>query len=116
MRKRKKQDMNENDVKVIKISKEALFEFIYEQFIANEELFLDVSPLDVSNSFEMDWENGQFIFCAHKSEDLNGNYISFPKEIDLQKVMKNIPDTTSTILSANRFRKYTKGELIELSK
>ena len=45
--KRKKQ-MNENSVRVIKISKEALFEFIYENFIADQEMLLDVDPLSIA--------------------------------------------------------------------
>ena len=45
--KRKKQ-MNENGVRVIKISKEALFEFIYENFIADQEMLLDVDPLSIA--------------------------------------------------------------------
>ena len=40
--------MNENSVRVIKISKEALFEFIYENFIADQEIFLDVDPLSIA--------------------------------------------------------------------
>lgn len=34
-----KKRLDENTVRVIKISKEALFEFIYEKFIDDEELF-----------------------------------------------------------------------------
>ena len=56
--------MDENCVKVIKISKQALFEFIYENFIAGQEQFLDVDPLEVSNSFDIHFERGEFIFCA----------------------------------------------------
>ncbi len=115
MSKSKKRVMNENDVKIIKIGKEALYEFIYEKFVEDQEQFLDVDSLDVSDTFYMDWENGQFIFCAHKSEDANGNFIRFPEEINIQKLIKNIPDTTTSMFSDDRFRKYTKTELIELS-
>lgn len=108
--------MDENSVRVIKISKEALFEFIYEQMIEKQDIFLDVDPLSVSDSFDMDWENGQFIFCAHKSEDKNGNFISLPKEINLQRLMRNLPDTTATMYQGNRYKEYTKDELIELSR
>ena len=108
--------MKNEEIRVIKISKEALFEFIYEKMIDDQEMFLDVDPLSVSNTFDIDWENGQFIFCAHKSEDENGAFIELPKEIDLQKIMRRLPDTTSTMYENNRYKEYTKYELIELSK
>ena len=46
---KKKNQMDENSVRVIKISKDALFEFIYEKMIDNQEIFLDIDPLSVSN-------------------------------------------------------------------
>lgn len=108
--------MDENKVKVIKISKIALFEFIYENFIEEQEEYLDVNSLEVSNVFDIDFENGQFIFCAYKSEDSNGNFIRLSENIDLQKIMRNIPDTTKSIFSEKRYCEYTKKELEELSK
>jgi cellulase/cellobiase CelA1 len=38
-----------------------------------------------------------------------------PREIDLKKVMKNIPDTTDSVFSSNRYKDYTMDELIEIS-
>ena len=116
IRNNKKKALDENSIRIIKISKEALFEFIYEKMIDDQETFLDVDPLFVSNSFDIDWENGQFIFCAHKFENKNGNFIEFPEEIDLKKLMRKLPDTTSTMFSDNRYREYTKDELIKISK
>lgn len=103
-------------MRVIKISKDALFEFIYEKMIDEQEMFLDVDPSSVSNAFDIDWENGQFIFCAYRSEDENGDFIELPEGIDLQKLMRNLPDTTSTMYQENRYKEYTKDELTALSK
>ena len=62
--------MRKNPCRVIKIDKEALFEFIYENFITQEEDMLDISDsVDVSNNFAIDWERGEFIFAAYKDED-----------------------------------------------
>lgn len=107
--------MDENCVKVIKISKQALFEFIYENFIAGQEQFLDVDPLEVSNSFDIHFERGKFIFCAYKSENEKGEFLKLPAGIDLQKVMAKIPDTTQTMFADGRYREYTKEELLRLS-
>jgi len=54
MNKQKKKAMNENDVKIIKISKETLFEFIYEKFIEDQEQFFDIKALDVMNIFDIE--------------------------------------------------------------
>lgn len=110
--------MDKDKVRVIKISKETLFEFIYEKFIESQEVFLDVAPTEVSDWFDIDFENGQFIFCAIKSEDEFGNFLTMPKDVNLQSIMKNIPDTTDSLFSSNqcRYKEFTKEELIKMSK
>ena len=113
--KRKKQ-LSEDTVRVIKISKDALFEFIYEKFIDNQEMYFDVDPLEVTGAWTMNFSRGEFIFCVYKSEDKDGNRIRFFEEIDLHRLMDNIPDTTPTMYADGRYKEFTKEELIELSK
>lgn len=109
--------MDKDKVRVIKIGKKALFEFIYEKFIESQEDFLDVVPAEVSDWFDIDFENGQFIFCAIKSEDELGNFLTMPKDVNLQNLMRNLPDTTDSLLSPNqcRYKEFTKEELINMS-
>ena len=116
MKKQKKLD--ENTVRVIKISKEALFEFIYESFTADQESLFDVDSLDVTDYFDIDFERGEFVFCVAKSEDSNGDFLRLPKEINLQNLMRNLPDTTDSMLAPQKsmYKEFTKEELIELSK
>lgn len=111
-----KKKLDEDKVRVIKISKEALFEFIYENFIDKQETFFDVNAIEVADAFDIDYELGEFIFGVYKAEDKNGNILTLPKEIDLQQIMKKIPDTTDTLYGGKRYREFTKDELIELSK
>lgn len=111
-----KKHLNEDSVRVIKISKEAIFEFIYEKFIDEQELYCDVNASDVASSFDINFERGEFICCVYKSEDANGNILKLPEEIELQQLMENIPDTTSTMFADNRYKEFTKEELVELSK
>ena len=110
-----KKKLDENSVRVIKISKEALFEFIYEKFIDDEEIFFDVDLLDVISTFDINFERGEFICCVSKAEDADGKMLKLPEEIDLQRIMKNIPDTTATMFVENRYKEFTKEELVELS-
>ena len=107
--------MDKNKVRLIKISEKALKELIYETFVEKQADFLDVDATEVSDYFEFDLENGEFIFCAIKSENEEGNFLSLPQEIDLKNIMKNIPDTTDSVFSANRYKEYTMDELIEIS-
>ena len=72
--------MRKNTCRVIKIDKEALFEFIYENFIAQEENLLDINnSVDVSNNFAIDWKRSEFIFAAYKDEDEAGHISNMPK-------------------------------------
>ena len=108
--------MRKNTCRVIKIDKEALFEFIYENFIAQEEDMLDISDsVDVSNNFAIDWERGEFIFAAYKDEDEARHIISFPKDIDIQKLLRKMPTTTESALSPGKiYRDYTFDELRQI--
>lgn len=109
--------MLEEDVKIIKIGEEAIFEFIYENFVEKQELYFDCNSLDVASTFAIDWENRKFIFGVYKIEDNKGNFIGLPKQINLDNLIKNLPDTTFTMFSASkRYCKYTKQQLIDLSK
>ncbi len=77
--------MDRNILRIVKIEKEALMEFIYENFVAQQEAILEVSPLVVMNNFAFDWDEGTFIFTAHQREDENGDMIPFPKEINIKE-------------------------------
>jgi len=108
--------MKDKVCRVVKIDKDALFEFIYENFIAQQEDILDIKKdVIVSNHFDIDWETGEFIFMAHNGEDAKENIISLPKDIDIKKVMKKIPATTESVLSPGKnYKEYTFDELSQL--
>ena len=98
--------MKENTVRVIKIGKEALYEFLYENIISQEESLLQVPATEVMNSFAMDWERGEFIFMAHQAEDADGEWIPLPKEI--------LPETADSLLGRGKvYRDYSFEELKE---
>lgn len=107
--------MEKDKIRVIKIGKEALFEFIYEMFIDYQDEFLDVNPTEVLDFFDIDFENGQFIFCAAKAQNETGAFDTMRDKVNLRNVMKNMPDTTNTMFASNRYKEFTKEELIALS-
>ena len=109
--------MKDNVCRIIKINQEALFEFIYENFINQEEELLDLeTKVGISHHFNINWKTGEFIFLAHNGEDAKENTIPFPKDIDIKKVMDRLPDTTDSVLnSAKNYTELTFDELRNLS-
>lgn len=107
--------MKEKTVRVIKIGQEALYEFLYENIISQEESLLQVPATEVMNHFAMDWERGEFIFMAHQAEDADGELISLPKEIQPAALLKALPETADSLLGRGRvYRDYSFEELKEL--
>lgn len=94
--------MKEKTVRVIKIGREALYEFLYENMISEEETLLQVSATEVMNHFAIDWEKGEFIFMAHKAEDADGELIPLPKEIQPEILLKALPETAESLLDEGR--------------
>ena len=94
--------------RVIKISKDALFEFIYESFIDNQETFFDVTDgTKIVTSFDVDWGNDSFIMVAQNADE----ELPFGKEIDVKKISKAIDDTTNTMYADNRYIDLTQEQL-----
>lgn len=109
--------MEDNVLRVVKIDKKAAYEFIYENFIANQKELLGVNSSDVINNFEMDWEKGEFIFTAYKQEDGEGEIISLPKEIEIKELLEKLPITTDSALSTGQiYKDYTFEELSRVLK
>lgn len=110
--------MKDKVCRVIKIDKEAIFQLIYEYFITEEEALLDIeNKVGTSNHFDINWETGEFIFLAHKSEDKDENTILLPEDIDIKKLMSKIPTTTDSVLNNGRkYKEYTFDELSDLMK
>ena len=109
--------MEDSVLRVVKIDKKAVYEFIYENFIANQKELFGVNSSDVINNFEMDWEKGEFIFTAYKQEGAEGEIISLPKEIEIKELLKKLPFTTDSVLSAGQiYKDYTFEELSRVLK
>ena len=97
--------MDANILRVVKIDKEALYEFIYENFIAQQEELLDISKSEVMNDFAIDWEKGEFLFTAHRQENMAGELISLPQGVNTKSLLENLPVTTDSVLKPNQIYK-----------
>ena len=95
--------MDEKTLRVVKIDKKAIFEMIYETFIAQEQELLDLSPVDVINDCAMDWEKGEFIFATHLQENNLGELNPLPNDIDIKELLKKLPVTTDSVFGKEMF-------------
>lgn len=108
--KEKKQPLKDGEVRVIKISEDALLEFIYEKIVDDHKECFGVDALSVTNSFYIDWENRRFIACAYKSENASG------EPVDLEMLAEKLADTTESMYAENRYKTFTKKELEDICK
>lgn len=99
--------------RVIKISRDALFEFIYESFTDSLEEFLGVSDsTSVVTSFDVDWETGSFICVARN--DLGENEHLQMEGIDTKLLLSKMDDTTDTMFKDGRFVELTEEEIVKV--
>ena len=98
--------------RVIKIGKEALFEFIYESIIDNQENFFNVSDgTSIVTSFDIDWEKGELI-CVARNEYAENEHLQF--EIDTKKLLSKLKNTTDTLYNDNRYIELSKMDIDNL--
>ena len=98
----------DNTYRVIKISKDALYEFIYESFIDNQETFFDVTDgTKIVTSFGVDWEDDSFIMVAQNTND----ELPFGRDIDVKKISDALDDTTNTMYADNRYIELSQEQL-----
>ena len=101
--------------RVIKISREALMEFIYESFLDNQEMYLETEPTETLDHFYIDLENESFICCAERADNPKYSGMNIDPRIDIAALCRNLDDTTNTMYADVRYRDYTEEELIEIS-
>lgn len=110
---KKRKTIPDGKYRVIKISRDALFEFIYEAFTERFEDFLDVSdPTSVVTSFDMDWERGSFI-CVARNERGEDEHLQM-EGVDTAQLLSKMKDTTDTLFSDGRFVELTEEKLFEI--
>lgn len=110
---KKRKTIPDGKYRVIKISRDALFEFIYESFTDKLEDFLDVSdPMSVVTTFDMDRETGSFI-CVARNELGEDEHLQ-TEGVDTAQLLSKMKDTTDTMFSDGRFVELTEEELLKL--
>jgi len=108
--KKNKKELEKDKYRVIKISKEALWEFIYESIIDNQDVFFDISDVTtITSHHDIDFENGNYI-CLIKS-DTDDRPLRLTEEINLQVLLNNMEDTTESLYQDNRYKEFSLDEI-----
>jgi hypothetical protein len=101
--------LKSNTCRVIKIEKEALFEFIYETMIDSIEQYFDLLDCTtVTSHHKFNSESGEYI-CL-----INDNKKMLPDDIDINKLLSKMSQTTTSLYSPNRYKEMTFGEIRNL--
>ncbi len=109
----KKKTIPDDKYRVIKIGKEAVFEFLYESFKDKIETFFDVSDMTtVVTAFDIDWDKGEFI-CVARNEMSENEHLQM--DVDLQKLLSELETTTDTLFKNNRYVELSKGDIEKMT-
>lgn len=107
LKKENEKTIPDGTYRIIKIGKEALFEFLYETVIDNQERFFDVDDgTKIITAFDMDWEKGEFICAAY-----NDTGKPLQRSLDTEKLMSALDNTTNTMYTDNRYIELTEEEI-----
>ncbi len=110
--KKKEKSIPDGKYRIIKIGKDALYEFIYESFIDNEECYFDITNgAKTATRFDMDWDTGEFICVA---SNIKGENEHRQCDIDIKKLLSKLQDTTDTMYAENRFIEMSEEEIKNL--
>jgi hypothetical protein len=109
---KKAKNLKNNQYRIIKISKDALFEFIYESIIDKQAAFFDIPDVTkIVSHHNVNFETGEYIIIVHND---NKKTLKLPEDIDLGKLLSRMPDTTSTLFSENRYVELTLKEIKDI--
>ena len=109
----KKKTIPDDKYRVIKIGKEAIFEFLYESFTDKIETFFDVSDsTSAVTAFDIDWEKGEFICIARNELPEEEEHLQF--NVDVHKLISKIENTTDTLFAPDRYIEVSKSEIDNL--
>ncbi|MBP3415551.1 MAG: hypothetical protein J6L81_10195 [Clostridia bacterium] len=110
--KKKEKVIPDGKYRIIKLGKDALFEFIYESIIDNQECFFDVTDTTkIVTHFEIDWDAGELI-CIARNERGQNEHLQF--DIDTKELFSKLQNTTETMFGDERYIELSEEEIKNL--
>ena len=109
----KSKTIADDKYRIIKIGKDAIFEFLYECFTDKLESFFDVSDsTSIITQFDIDWDKGEFI-CIARNENSENEHLQF--DVDSQELLSKLKVTTDTLFQNNRYIELSKADIEKMS-
>ena len=109
-RRNKVKHIKDNRCRVIKLEKDALFEFLYETMIENIEQYFEI--LDCTKVFshhKFNPETGEYV-CI-----INDEKVKLPDDLDIDKILLKMPKTTTSMYSgSSRYKEISFEDLREI--
>ena len=110
--KKKKKRIPDGKYRIIKIGRDALYEFIHESLIENNELFFDVTnTTETVTCFDINWETGEIIFIARQDR---GEKENLQFDVDTKRLITRLKNTTDTLYANNRYIEMSEEEIKRL--
>lgn len=110
--KKKEKRIPDGKYRIIKIGKDAIYEILREYIIDNTEDFLDVSDsTKIVTHFNINWDTGEFI-CLARNNYGEDEYLQC--NIDTEKLLANLQNTTETLFTDNRYIELSEEEVINI--
>lgn len=98
--------LKNNTCRVVKIDKEALFEFVYETMIERLEQYFDLlDSTTVVSHHKFSEDTGDYI-CI-----INDENVQLPNDIDVDVLITKMEATTNTLYANNRYKEMTFDEV-----
>lgn len=92
--------LEKGKARIIKIDKQAVFEFLYEKFIDDIDLYFDINKKsNVTQSFIQDEETGDFLMLVRNDSDVLKNGIITP---NLETLNKKLSTTTDSMYTSDK--------------
>lgn len=96
--------LKEDQYRVIRISKEALFELVYETVNDNLEAYFDLMDCTTVSSHHQLSDDGDYL-CVVSSE------YHLLEDIDLEELLDKMPDTTESMFNPERYKSLSLNEI-----
>ena len=112
-KKKEEKSIPDGKCRIIKISRDALLELVFESMMENTELYFDVDDsTGVFLDSYMDWDANEFICIArnHPSDEDLPSHL----DTDAKDVLPKLKDTTNSLYSENRYVELSEDELKNL--
>ena len=110
--KKKQKTIPAGNYRIIKISKDAIYEILREYIIDHQESFFDVTDgTKIVTHFDINWDTGEFV-CAARNDYGDDEHLQC--NIDTAELLSKLQDTTETLFTDKRYIELSEEDIKNL--